>query len=158
MYCSSCGAEIREGLRFCNHCGANIAPVGKAAPPRLLTMIFGIMATIAVVTLIGFVMIFFFAVEVMSRGNVSAEVVVFLLVFTLVVFGIIAMLVWQLSRLLSVYLQTDSLPKAETRITGVSKNTGQLTEPKQATSQIPPPQPTQTLTAEEMTRKLETHE
>ena len=38
MYCSSCGAAVVQGLRYCNHCGAGLSGAsGKIAskPPEL---------------------------------------------------------------------------------------------------------------------------
>ena len=105
MFCQSCGAEVREGLRYCNRCGANLIEA-KTAPPHLFKFTAVLSATIAVVALIGFSVIFFFGIEVMSRGSVSGEIFLFLIVLTLVVLAILALLIRQLSRLLTVYLET----------------------------------------------------
>ena len=105
MFCSSCGAQTREGLRYCNRCGANLIEA-KAAPPGLFKFTAVLSATIAVVAIAGFTVIFFFGIEVMSRGSVSGEIFVFLIVLTLVVLAILALLIRQLSRLLTVYLET----------------------------------------------------
>lgn len=35
MYCAECGSEVKEGLRFCNRCGASQVNE-KTAPPRFL--------------------------------------------------------------------------------------------------------------------------
>lgn len=32
--CNSCGLEIRDGVKFCRHCGAPVSPV---APPEKAT-------------------------------------------------------------------------------------------------------------------------
>jgi hypothetical protein len=48
MYCSSCGAESIQGLKYCKHCGANMTPAESLMPisnPRGLVWIvaFGIL-------------------------------------------------------------------------------------------------------------------
>jgi len=34
MYCSSCGAESAQGLRYCTRCGADLNPPEQLAPPK----------------------------------------------------------------------------------------------------------------------------
>ncbi|MDQ3798643.1 MAG: hypothetical protein M3384_04275 [Acidobacteriota bacterium] len=121
MYCSACGSEVQEGLRYCNRCGANLAAAADeatGAPPRLFGIIMVLAGVIALVGVAGLVTIFFFSIELMSRGSVPAETVVFLIVFTLVVFGIVALLTRQLSRVLTAYLESGG---ATSRQTGEQK-------------------------------------
>ena len=125
MFCPSCGAQTREGLRYCNRCGANLIEA-KTAPPGLFKFTAVLSATIAVVAIIGFTVIFFFGIEVMSRGGVSGEIFLFLIVLSLVVLTILALLIRQLSRLLTVYLETGGA-------SGESK-----TKPKLSEEQIKP--------------------
>lgn len=32
MICKNCGAEIKDTMKFCNHCGARVVPAVQAAP------------------------------------------------------------------------------------------------------------------------------
>jgi hypothetical protein len=156
MFCPSCGAEMREGLRYCNRCGANLAPE-KAAPPRLFGVILAIVGAVVAVAAFAVFVIFLFATEVLVRRDTSAETYVFLIVFSLVIFGIEALLIRQLSRLLTVYIQTDgNTPTGKTKL-NAPPTTGQLAEPIHTTAQISA-QTTMPIDADQMTRKLETKE
>ena len=155
MFCQSCGAEVKEGLRYCNRCGTGLI-AEKSVPPRLVTMTIVLSATVALVALIGFIMIFIFGSEIMSRGNTSGETVLFLIVFTLVVFGIVALIVRQLSRLLSVYLETGGAAEKKAI---AQKPSGRLTEPQTASAQIDSLHKTASDgLSEQTTRKLEAEE
>ncbi|HEX8247429.1 MAG TPA: hypothetical protein VF599_04535 [Pyrinomonadaceae bacterium] len=169
MYCAACGSEVQEGLRYCNRCGANLAAPEANAPPKLVRIITMLTAAVVLVGIGGLMAIFFFAIEFMSRGNIPAETVVFLLFFTLVVFGINALLIRQLSRALGVYLKTGgAAPTEKPKLNKTQRAAGELTEPKQ--DFIPAPsihqtasqkseQTTRVLQGEEpATRKLETGE
>jgi hypothetical protein len=139
MYCSACGSEVQEGLRYCNRCGASLAAdeTADAPPPRLFGIIMALTGAIVLVGIAGLVAIFLFSLEFLSRGNIPAETVVFLIVFTLVVFGIIALLTRQLSRVLNAYLKSGGataqigkgkLNKAQQR---QQPPIGELSEPEQ---------------------------
>ncbi|HLM03114.1 MAG TPA: zinc ribbon domain-containing protein [Pyrinomonadaceae bacterium] len=134
MFCSACGAEVQEGLRYCNRCGANLAAESGAPPPRLFGILLMLLGAVVVVGVAGLAAIFFFSIEFMSRGNIPAETLVFLLVFTLVVFGIEAMLIRQLSRVLSVYLKSGD--SAATENSKSSKTPPQQLQPQQPTREL----------------------
>jgi hypothetical protein len=167
MYCSACGSEVQEGLRYCNRCGANLA-AESGAPPKLFGIIIALATAAALVAVIGLIAIFFFAVELMGRGNIPAETVVFLMVFTLAVFGIDALLIRQLSRALGIYLKSGGATQTEKSNLNKAKRAGELAEPKQifmaaqSPHQTAPPESestTRVLSSEEpATRKLETGE
>jgi hypothetical protein len=130
MYCQACGSEVQEGLRFCNRCGANLSgETENVAPPRLFGLLMVIAVACLLVGVIGLAAIFFFAIELMGRGSVPAEVVAFLIVFTLVFFGVEALLIRQLSRTLGVYLKTGGTN--ETRPLNQTKKDKQLAEARQ---------------------------
>ena len=54
MYCSSCGAVVTHGLRFCNHCGAKLNASNPGAEPRDVwpEFLIGAMATVFIFGLV----------------------------------------------------------------------------------------------------------
>jgi predicted nucleic acid-binding Zn ribbon protein len=154
MFCPSCGAETREGLRYCNRCGANLT-TEKVAPPRLFGIILAVVGAMVAIAVLALFLLFVFATETLARREASAEVYVFLMLFTLVIFGIEALLARQLTRLLTAYLQTSGNVPTEKAKLSQPQTTGQLTEAKYDTAQISA-QTTMPIDAEQMTRKLET--
>lgn len=155
MYCSTCGSEVQEGLRYCNRCGANLA-AETGAPPKLFGIILALAAAVVLVGVSGLVAIFFFAIEFMSRGNIPAESLVFLVIFTLVVFGISALLIRQLSNALGVYLKSGAATTATTtpKLNKAQPAAAQLTEQKQSAAQVLSPHQTASQTSEQTTRVL----
>jgi predicted nucleic acid-binding Zn ribbon protein len=150
MYCSSCGSEVQEGLRYCNRCGASLA--AETAPPRLLGIVIVLALAVLLVGIVGLAAIFMFAVELMGRGNVPIETVIFLVVFALVVFGIEALLIRQFSRVLGIYLKQGSAPTA---IKSETKSSKQITE---AQAVFVAHDSLHTTASEEKTRRLESEE
>lgn len=167
MYCSACGSEVQEGLRYCNRCGAHLA-AESGAPPKLFGIIVALATAAALVAIIGLIAIFFFAIELMGRGNIPVETVVFLMFFTLAVFGIDALLIRQLARALGIYLKSGGATTAQKADLNKAKPAGELDEPKQifiaaqSPHQTAPPESestTRILSNEDPeTRKLETGE
>jgi len=158
MYCASCGSEVQEGLRYCNRCGANLAAESSSAPPRMFGVVLALAAAVAVVGVAGLVAIFFFAIELMGRGSVPAETIVFLIVFSLVVFGIDAMLIRQLSRALSAYLKTGGATQTEKPKLHKPKPVNELTEQKQGFIAAQSPHQTSPQESEQTTRVLQNEE
>jgi hypothetical protein len=160
MYCSACGSEVQEGLRYCNRCGANLAAETAAAPPpRLFGIIMALAAAIALIGVGGLAAVFFFAIELMGRGNIPAETLIFLVIFTLAVFGIEALLIRQLSRALGVYLQSGGA-KTQTEKPKLNKikTATELSEPKQDFIPAESPHQTAPQNSEQTTRVLPTDE
>lgn len=154
MFCPSCGAETKEGLRYCNRCGANLL-TEKAPPPKLIGVILAIVGAIVAIAGIGVFLLFVFATETLSKGG-SGEVIVFLMLFVLMIFGIEALLVRQLSRLLNVFLNTGGNNRpAKNPTTNKSSDTGRLNELHEAKTAQIGAQTTLPIDAEQMTRKLE---
>ena len=111
MYCPSCGSEQIQELKYCNRCGANLSTVNEGSTSGLSSLVWAVSLVTALVSLGGLVMIFIFAMELMSRGNSSSRDFVLLIFFLLVVLGISALLIRLLSRLLHVYLQSGDKAK-----------------------------------------------
>jgi hypothetical protein len=165
MYCSACGSEVQEGLRYCNRCGANLA-AESVAPPRLFSIIMALAAAAALIGIIGLTAIFFFVIELMGRGNIPTGTIVIAIGFTLAVFGIEALLIRQLSRALGVYLKSGAATTEKSKL-NKAQPANRLDEPKQdfISAQSPPQtaadseQTTRILQDEEpATRRLETGE
>ncbi|HEX8734623.1 MAG TPA: zinc ribbon domain-containing protein [Pyrinomonadaceae bacterium] len=160
MYCAACGSEVQEGLRYCNRCGANLAAeTAPAPPPRLFGIIMVLATAIALIGVAGLAAIFLFSVEFMGRGNIPAETLVFLVVFTLALFGIEALLIRQLSRALGVYLQSGGAQtQAEKPKLNKAKPAPGLSEPKQDFISAESPHQTAPQDSEQTTRILQTDE
>src|SRR5215212_5927026 len=63
MYCQACGAEVSEGMSFCNRCGAKLKPVSdevavvsSSQPPARVTngAAWAMAAAVALITIVGF--------------------------------------------------------------------------------------------------------
>jgi hypothetical protein len=52
MYCPSCGVAVVSGLRFCNHCGAQLAVPGAELEPKQIPPAF-LIAAMSVVFIFG---------------------------------------------------------------------------------------------------------
>lgn len=154
MYCSACGSEVQKGLRYCNRCGANIAATETVAPPKLFSIILVLAGAVVLIGVVGLVTIFFFAIEFMGRGNIPFESLAFLVTFTLVVFGICALLIRQLSRALTVYLQSGA-SQTETPKLNKAQSARELNEAKQDFIPAQSPHETAPPNSETATRILE---
>ena len=107
MYCSNCGAEAALGIRFCKRCGANLyntADVtGNTAPQSRITgAVWALaLATIAV-GLGGLGIVFGLVAGLAGTTNVGTGLLVPMIVLgSATVFGIIAMLIRLISRLIT---------------------------------------------------------
>jgi hypothetical protein len=88
----------------------------------------------------------------MGRGNIPIETIIFVIIFTLVVFGIEALLIRQFSRVFTVYTRQGDAPK-----TGKSeqKSSKQITEARQ---DFVKPDSVHTTASEEKTRRLDSED
>lgn len=155
MFCPACGAETKEGLRYCNRCGASLI-AERTAPPRLFTLIVVLSVVILIVVTLSFLMIFFFGSELISRGNVDPIAFLFLITFSLVVVAIIWLIVRQLARLISIYLETaETKEQPKMRAKSAIGETANQFSDRQTAPNLPPAS-TVSIDAEQLTRKLET--
>ena len=145
MYCPSCGAEQIEGLKYCNRCGANLS-TETAPPPKLVSMTWALSIATVLVSAVGFVLVFIFGMEFMSRGNTKTSDLIFLILFLLIVLTISALLIRQLSRLINVYLHSSDKPKPAPKPPALSQ---------QLTQRLPERRETAEGLEEQTTRRLE---
>lgn len=143
MYCPSCGSQQTQGLRYCNRCGANLAPANDSSASRLKGMVWAISLATALISLGGLFMIFLFAMEMLGRGNTPTGSLFFLIFALLILLTIVALLVRQLSRLINSYLQTrETAPPVPPALSEAT--TALLSEPRESTA-----------SAEQTTRRFE---
>lgn len=157
MFCPACGAEMKDGLRYCNRCGANLI-AERSAPPRLFALIVILSVVVLIAITIGFLLILFFGSELVSKGSSESIAFVFLIIFSLVVLGVIWLIVRQLARLISVYLETsETKAQPKIRAKAAADETKNQIPPQQTAPNLPPAS-TVPIDAEQLTRKLETGE
>lgn len=106
MYCASCGLEVTQELSYCNRCGANLKPSAAqsaVAPSKLVGAAWAISIAVTLVTLIGFGMVFSVVMTLVERGiNLSPGGMALVFFALFFVFIIAALLIRQLSRVLSI--------------------------------------------------------
>jgi hypothetical protein len=107
MYCQTCGAEIQQGLNYCNRCGAHVngvlgttkealVPIDLASPVRWIS------ATVGFTFLIGLITIFL-AIGGLAGAGIKQDSVMFIAFVSLMALGCIELsLIRLLSRLLGV--------------------------------------------------------
>lgn len=156
MYCSACGSEVQEGLRYCNRCGANLA-AESGAPPRLFGVVMALAVGSALVGVIGLIAIFFFVIELMGRGDVPIGAIITAISFTLAFFGVEALLIRQLSRSLGVYLKSDGATTEKPKL-NKAQPVNRLDEQKQDYISAQSPHQTASPNSEQTTRVLQDEE
>jgi hypothetical protein len=133
MYCPSCGSEQTQGLRYCNRCGANLAPANDSSSSKLKGMVWAVSLATALISLGGLFMIFLFAMEMLGRGNTPAGSLFFLICALLVLLTIVALLIRLLSRLINSYLQSrETAPPMQAALNEAT--TALLAEPRESIS------------------------
>ncbi|HEY0376336.1 MAG TPA: zinc ribbon domain-containing protein [Pyrinomonadaceae bacterium] len=77
MYCASCGAEVSEGMSYCNRCGAKLKPVSEevavvspSQPPARVSAgaAWAMAAAVALITIVGFGIAFSLVMVFVERG------------------------------------------------------------------------------------------
>ena len=115
MYCPSCGTEVTQELSYCSRCGANLKPLVSQAglpPSKLVGAAWAISLAVAVVTLGGFGMIFGVVMTLIDKGiGLSPGGMILVFFAMLFILAVAAMLVRQLSRVLSIpQLSSEAAP------------------------------------------------
>ncbi len=110
MYCSSCGLQLTQELRYCPRCGANLLPPAPSEKPvSLVGPVWAVSVAITLITLAGLGLLFTFALIVTTRGlSLHAGVFLLLCFLLLAVVSIAGLLIRQLSRLLSLHAQPEA--------------------------------------------------
>ena len=134
MFCSACGSEVAEGLKFCNRCGAGLGP---DAPPRVFAMIVILSLSFAVVTGLGLFFVLIITTEYMSRRDANAATFVFIALLILLIFALGALMVRQISRLLTVYLQAPKSKAANPESPATTKTSTPDLASTQAAETLP---------------------
>jgi len=112
MYCSSCGIDSVEGLKYCKRCGVNLtAPLettqSKPLPSGLIT---AVLVFIGAVFLTGLLVPLVITKEL--HGFSQADMMTLFVIEFGVTLAVVAMLVWFLVRLIGVSKQSDSRARA----------------------------------------------
>jgi hypothetical protein len=110
MYCPGCGAEIVEGSKFCKRCGGNVGTVQLQAPqvtyltkPTGAAVALSLAATAIALGGLGMVLgVVFTSLPTNPSDGAIAIGIVALIFGSLTVFGIVAMLLRVLARLMGV--------------------------------------------------------
>src|SRR5215212_1111567 len=77
MYCQACGAEVSEGMSFCNRCGAKLKPVSdevavvsSSQPPARVSngATWAMAAAMALITIVGFGLAFSLVMVFVEKG------------------------------------------------------------------------------------------
>lgn len=131
MYCPTCGAEATPGLNYCKQCGASLGPTQVMPEPRNLA---GLYWAIAVITVAGLALLSGTVLGVVGMGLNEADTIVPIIVFgCLMIFGVDAMLIRQLSRLVTMVERggishSKSRPQAPPRLTAPPIGMSSVTE------------------------------
>lgn len=121
MYCASCGTEVTNELSYCNRCGAILKPLAApagVAPTKLVGAAWAISIAVTLVTLVGFGMVFGVVMTLIERGiNLSPGGMALVFFALFFIFMIVALLIRQLSRVLSLsQQQVETTPAQPSRI------------------------------------------
>lgn len=107
MYCPSCGVEYTQKLNYCKRCGAGLTLPGPSSEPASHRPRYGWMFwAIAALGLGGLGMAFGILATMASFGMRQEELIVPFVFSLAFIFGIVGLLVRQLSRVTSAYQQT----------------------------------------------------
>lgn len=107
MYCSSCGVDSVEGLKYCKRCGANLTTALEVSPPAKVP----VALTLGFLVVIGFVFSFGLGVPMAAAQDLARifsthDLIVIFMADLGVTLAIVAMVVWLLLRLIKLHHQT----------------------------------------------------
>lgn len=110
MHCPYCGAESTQGLNYCKRCGNSLA-LTPSGPPSL--KLSGMYWAIAIITVAGLALLSGTILGMVGMGLRDEDSIIPVILFgCLTIFGVDAMLIRQLSRVIGMSERSDSvLPK-----------------------------------------------
>ena len=110
MYCSSCGVDSVEGLKYCKRCGVNLTVALNASQPKTLpfALVIAVLIFIGCVFMAGLSMPFMITKELSNRGFSQSDMMALFIIESGVTLAVIAMLIRLLFRLIGANQQTDS--------------------------------------------------
>jgi hypothetical protein len=112
MYCSSCGIDSVEGLKYCKRCGVNLTAPLEATQPKTLPfgLITAVLIFIGAVFLTGLLIPLVITKEL--NGFSQRDMMTLFVIEFGVTLAVVAMLVWFLFRLIGVNKQSDGPARA----------------------------------------------
>lgn len=99
MFCSNCGNELRQGLKYCNRCGAiNPTELEKTISPSDVSKIIGILSSsIGAVGVFGIIALTVLIIKLLNKEHIEPPAFLLVLVLGAVIFGVIFLLIRQIS-------------------------------------------------------------
>lgn len=98
MYCTSCGAQLAQGVSYCNRCGVNLRDRNESNT----TVVSAFLTAITVLGAAGLFVMLFGAVILRRKANMDQEFIGIFLTFTFLLVGLIEfMLIRNLSKMLT---------------------------------------------------------
>ena len=133
MYCSSCGIDSVEGLKYCKRCGINLTAPLIASQPKTppFALVTAVLIFIGCVFMAGLSMPFVITKELSNRGFPQSDMMALFILDSALTLAVIAMLVRLLFRLIGANQQTDSPSRS------VELRRNELTPPQIVASQEP---------------------
>ncbi|MEP6922962.1 MAG: zinc ribbon domain-containing protein [Pyrinomonadaceae bacterium] len=106
MYCQNCGSELRQNLVFCNRCGGRVnlelekfqsvdLPAKKAVAIRNISIVVGFIGVGGIIAIAVLIL------QLVRRGEISPPAFFLVMILGALVFGIVFLLINQISRLSS---------------------------------------------------------
>jgi len=110
MYCSSCGIDTVEGLKYCKRCGANFSAPSEVIPSRKVPLALTglVLLVIAGIAVLGLSAPLLMARDLVNSGFLPKHVMLLFFCSSVVTVAIIALLLPVLMRLITMSQQSGS--------------------------------------------------
>jgi|SRR5215468_1308428 len=116
MYCQHCGIEYTQKSKYCKHCGGALSSSEKAPVTQPSNLkITGMFLVIAAFALFGLMLVYDFYMKLLRDGAHGKELVVPFLLGLALIGSVALLLVWQLSRVITVFPRPMNLDIASMR-------------------------------------------